>query len=98
MLVHIKIFAPEVLTATAKNGSHFHGSEEYIRKFLYAHVYWVPHKFMQAAQETLVDTYNILWEMFLRLVLILHDCGIQDASLFINFDQLQVVVANTRSN
>lgn len=98
ILVHIKTFAPEVLAATAKDSSCFHGSEEYIRKFLYAHLYWVPHKSTHAVQKILVDTYNILWEMFLCLVLTLNDCGIQDASLFIYFDQLQIVVANTGSN
>ncbi|KZV59291.1 hypothetical protein PENSPDRAFT_595721, partial [Peniophora sp. CONT] len=98
MLAHIKTFSPEVLTATAKDGSRFSCSDAYVRKFLYTHLRWVPRKSTRAAQKTPVNADEVLWELFLLLALTLRDSGIHDPSLFINFDQTQVVVADTSRN
>ncbi|KAI0308595.1 hypothetical protein OF83DRAFT_219369, partial [Amylostereum chailletii] len=94
MLGHIYHHAPKVLEATASDGSRFRCSDAFVRKFLYARLRWVPRASTRAAQKTPDNAEQQLWELFLRLVVIFRDADIRDASLFINFDQTQVVVAD----
>ncbi|TFY75668.1 hypothetical protein EWM64_g8344, partial [Hericium alpestre] len=97
MLAHIEHHAPELLHATAQDGSHFRCSDAYVRKFLYEHLRWVPRTPTRTAQNTPDDVVEKLWELFLRLALVIRDAGIRHPALVVNFDQTGVIVASTDS-
>ncbi|KAI0311264.1 hypothetical protein OF83DRAFT_1033976, partial [Amylostereum chailletii] len=94
MLAHVQHHAPELLEATAGDGSQFCCSEAYIRKFLYANMRWVLQTSIHTAQKVLANANQQLWDLFLCLALIFRDTGIMHPSLFVNFDQTQVIVTD----
>ncbi|VDB96549.1 unnamed protein product [Peniophora sp. CBMAI 1063] len=85
--------APQLLEQVLSDGSRFVCSDAYVRRFLYQHLRWVPRKSTRA-QKTPENADNILWELFIRLVVSLRDAGIRHGGLYVNFDQTQVVIAD----
>lgn len=94
MLGYIEHDAPELLSATAKDGSRFRCTDAFVRAFLYEHLRWVPRRSTRAAQKTPEDAKEQIWQLFLRMALVIRDAGIRHPDLVINFDQTQVVVAD----
>ncbi|VDC03846.1 unnamed protein product [Peniophora sp. CBMAI 1063] len=86
--------APQLLREVLSDGSQFVCSDAYVRRFLYHQLHWVPRRGTRAAQKTPENAGQLLWELFIRLVLSLHDAGIRHGGLYINFNQTQVVIAN----
>ncbi|EIW78729.1 hypothetical protein CONPUDRAFT_60899 [Coniophora puteana RWD-64-598 SS2] len=95
MLGNIMHKAPELLKTTAcQDGSMFKCSDAYVCKFLYANLHWVPRTSTRAAQKVPENAGDLIFELFIRLALLFRDAGIRHPSLYINFDQTQVIVAN----
>lgn len=66
----------------------------FVRCFIYKHLCWAPRMSTQSAQKTPLDAEQQIYELFLRLALLIRDAGIRHPSLIINFDQTQVIMAN----
>ncbi|TFY76373.1 hypothetical protein EWM64_g7638 [Hericium alpestre] len=97
MLAHTEHGAPELLHAIANDGSQFRCTDSYVRKFLYQHLCWVPRQPTKAPQSTPSNAEEQIWQLFLRLALLLRDAGIWHPELVANFDQTQVIVADNGS-
>lgn len=95
MLAMIQHHAPHLFQATVGADKRpFLCSETFVRRFIYEHLRWVPRMSTRAAQKTPVDAEQQIYELFLRLALLVRDAGIRHPSLIDNFDQTQVVMAN----
>ncbi|EIW85939.1 hypothetical protein CONPUDRAFT_28001, partial [Coniophora puteana RWD-64-598 SS2] len=59
---------------------------------------WVPRASTRAAQKTPVDAEQKIFELFVRLSLMVRDSGVRHPDLLVNFDQTQVVMADNTAN
>ena len=81
---------PAIFTHKFKDGSSFHVSESFARKFLHDILSWSPRKATQAAQKLPKDWQNQSIHSFFRKAYVIkeHDIPIY---LHINFDQTQII-------
>ncbi|EIW85803.1 hypothetical protein CONPUDRAFT_41018, partial [Coniophora puteana RWD-64-598 SS2] len=59
---------------------------------------WVPRASTRAARKTPEDAEQQIYELFLRLALWVRDSAVDHPSLLINFDQTQVIMADSTAN
>ncbi|EIW73807.1 hypothetical protein CONPUDRAFT_32007, partial [Coniophora puteana RWD-64-598 SS2] len=93
MLGHIQRGAPKLLEPSSGTAA-FKCSDSFVRKFLHTRLNWVTRAGTKAAQKTPEDASRQLLQLFFRLALTIRDYDIPDASLVVNFDQTQVIVAH----
>ncbi|EIW79705.1 hypothetical protein CONPUDRAFT_58782, partial [Coniophora puteana RWD-64-598 SS2] len=98
LLARISHHAPQLLRAITPDRRPFLCSEPFVRKFVYEHLKWVSRSSTRAAQKTPQDAEEQIYELFLRLALWFRDSGARYPSLLVNFDQTQVVMADSAAN
>jgi hypothetical protein len=83
---------PQLLTATAKDGSVFKCSDTFVRKFLYEHLRYVPRAATRAAQKVPLDWEAQCMKALLRTVNTTTTHGMElYAFLRVNIDQTNVI-------
>ncbi|EIW85804.1 hypothetical protein CONPUDRAFT_47610, partial [Coniophora puteana RWD-64-598 SS2] len=98
ILARIAHHTPELLRTIAPDKKPFLCSKSFVRKFVYEKLKWVVRSSTRAAQKTPDNAEEQIFELFLRLVSWFRDTVTRHPSLLVNFDQTQVVMADTTAN
>ncbi|KAG1836697.1 hypothetical protein DFJ58DRAFT_637676, partial [Suillus subalutaceus] len=81
----------------AKDGSSFHCTESWVKKFLFEHLHWSFCRATCAAQKLPENTDECCLKQFLQLALTIRDCAIFHPSFYVNNNQTNIIYqpANT---
>ncbi|KAF7366573.1 DDE superfamily endonuclease [Mycena sanguinolenta] len=90
MVSHIEHDAPEVFERTMGDGSNFHCSESFVRRYLRNTLGWSERRATKAAQKLPQNHEKLLEEAFFRQAHVIRDYAVP-AALIVNTDQTQLV-------
>ncbi|KAH7905739.1 hypothetical protein BJ138DRAFT_964080, partial [Hygrophoropsis aurantiaca] len=97
IMAQLEYGTPQVFTTISKDGSIFHCSDSWVRKFLYDKLRWTIRMGTRAAQKLPPNVDEVCREQFLRLALTIRDGIIHSAAFYVNIDQTNVVYQPTNS-
>jgi hypothetical protein len=89
---HLQHSAPQIFTTPSKDGTFFHASEEFVRKFLRRALGWSLRRSTRAGGTLPLDYQQQLHKAFMRMAFCIKDESIPSA-LIVNSDQTQLTLA-----
>ncbi|KAG2039926.1 hypothetical protein BDR03DRAFT_932973 [Suillus americanus] len=82
IIAHLQNAIPHIFDHIAKDGSTFHFTESWVKKFLFEHLHWSFRCATHAAQKLPKNADECCLEQFLQLALTIHDCAIFHPSFY----------------